>query len=62
MKKSQNKLQNSGTFLDAKKAPSTHHHLPRNHHTFTTKSPHQNTPFPQNPVKNGPSTQNKKSS
>jgi hypothetical protein len=56
----QNKVQNSGKFLDAKKRPSTHHDLPATHHNFTTTSPHENTFFLQNPLKNGPSTTQQK--
>jgi hypothetical protein len=46
-----NKSQNRDIFLDAKKQPPTHHDLPRNHHNFTTKTPHQNIFFRQNPSK-----------
>jgi hypothetical protein len=47
-------------FLDAKKPPSTHHDLPRNHHNFTTKTPHQNTAFRKNPQQKRPSTTSSK--
>jgi len=59
-KTSQNKVQNSGTFLDAKKHPSTHHDLPRIHHNFTTKTPQQKHHFSKNPLKKRPSTTRQK--
>jgi hypothetical protein len=56
----ENKVENSGKFLDAKSDHPTHHDLPTTHHNFTTKTPHANTIFRKNPCKNAPPPQNKK--
>jgi len=55
-KPAENKVKNSGMFLDAEKRPSTHHELPAIHHNFTTKTPQRNTVFSQNPLQKRPST------
>jgi len=51
IKNKQNKVQNSGIFLDAKndhQRTTIYHAI---HHNFTTKTPHQNTVFRKNPLK-----------
>jgi hypothetical protein len=56
----ENKSQKSGKFSDAKERhPRTtiYHAID---HNFTTKSPHQIEPFPQNPLKNSPCTTKQK--
>jgi hypothetical protein len=47
---SKNKSKRSGVFFATQKPPSTHHNPPRFHHKFTSKTPHENTRFSQNPL------------
>jgi hypothetical protein len=55
-----NKVENLAKDSAVKQRPSTHHDLPATHHNFTTKTPHKNSLFAKNPLKNGPPTTQKK--